>query len=244
MDLNAQDYSAFESAVLGGSGVDLLAAKRGEAIKTAEEIRQEWLQKRRGKFTASEFYRLMTYPGKNELSSGAKAYVLEKAVETMTVMDDSEGFINAEMQWGIDHELDAISAFTAKTGEIVTCTGIKQTFLTLGDYAGGTPDGLIGHHAGVEVKCPKSKTHFGYLSIQTAEDLKAAEQKYYWQIMGCMMITGFDYWYFISYDPRFLDANKRLHFVKIERNDEDIGMLGIRLAAAISCKKQILRNRA
>lgn len=240
-DSNVQDsFSAFESAIIGGSSGNLTTAKKSAPIKSPEEIRAEWLQERRGLFTASEFHRLMTYQNRDELPEGAKTYVLEKVVESLTVMDDSERFVTADMQWGIDHEVEAVIEFAGVTGELVSHVGDNQRFIKFGDHAGATPDGLIGEHSGIEVKCPKSKTHFNYLMMKSASDLKSVEPKYYWQIMGSMMVTGRNYWYFVSYDPRFHDKSKRLHIIKIERDEYEIVRLQDRMIMAVIYKKKLI----
>ncbi|SJM94968.1 lambda exonuclease family protein [Crenothrix polyspora] len=219
---------------------DLSDLEDGEVIKSAEDIRAEWLQLRRGKFTASEFHRLMTCPSKQELPEGAKSYAIEKAVETLTEMDESDRYVSSAMQWGVDHEQAAIVAFTERTGHTVSATGENQRLILMADLIGCTPDGLIGDHAGIEVKCPNSKTHFGYCLMSTAAELKAVEPKYYWQIMGSLMITERQHWYFVSYDPRFYDAKKRLHIVKIARNDEDILALFERIDMAVAYRQRVL----
>jgi hypothetical protein len=65
------------------------------------------------------------------------------------------------MQWGIDHEAEAFAAYEAESGNLVRRTG----FLTHTDLlVGCSLDGDVEDFAGiVEIKCPKSATHYGYL---------------------------------------------------------------------------------
>jgi len=229
--------------------IDLFASIGGnsdfiERVKSPspEEIRTEWLLQRRGKFTASEFHRLLAYPAKNELPAGAKTYCLEKAVEMLTEMDESESFVSYDMQWGIKNELGAIKAFSEATGHIVTNAGHEQNFIMLGDDVGCTPDGLIGLRSAVEVKCPKSKTHFKYKMIRCAAELKVECPDYYWQIMGSLYVTGRDSWYFISFDPRYHDPKHQLHYFLIERNEYDIAFLNERIFMAIVYRNYLLKE--
>lgn len=65
----------------------------------------------------------------------------------------------------------------------------------------GNPDarqGIIGN-GGCEIKCPYNPVNH-YRNIKTAEQYK----DYKPQIQGYMMITGAEWWDFVSYDPRFL----------------------------------------
>ena len=238
--MKAQSITDFEQLILSG-GVDLTTFKKAPPLKTPEEIRAEWLLERIGKFTASEFHRLVTYPNKTELPVGAIAYCTEKTVECLTeILDD--GYTSREMQWGMDKELNAVEAFQERTGLDITHTGSNQKFFTLGSNTGGTPDGLIGRISGAEIKCPNSLTHFKYMRIKSTEDLKKVMSNYYWQIQGLMMITQCDHWYFISFDPRYKRKEHQLHFVKILPVEEDQWFLRERLKMAIELRDELLEG--
>lgn len=244
--MKAQNLANFEQSILK-NGVDLASMSRSTPLKTAEEIRRDWLLKRVGKFTASEFYRLITPLTKKDiangelLTKGGRTCVEEKAVEELAeLVEDS--YISSSMQWGIDNELGAIKAFENRTGIKTKNTGVKQKFLTLGLSIGGTPDGLIRKLSGIEVKCPNSTTHFKYRKIKTTEDLKKNKPEYYWQIQGLMMIAKTNTWFFVSYDPRYKEKIHQLHYIEIKRNQEDIDFLMERLKTAIKLKNQLLTD--
>lgn len=222
--------------------INLAGLKQADPIKTTEERRAEWLQARRGRFTASEFHRLIASRNKDELSKGAMTYALEKAVEIVANMDESDRYISLDMQWGIDREPEAVEAFTLHTGLTVDHTGDNQKLHTLGSDIACTPDGLIGTDAGIEIKCPKSKTHFGYLHLEDASDLKDIAPEYYWQIQGCLYITQRKHWHFVSYDPRFKEPRNRLHTFKVSRNQADIDFLEQRLVMAIAYRNELLEG--
>jgi hypothetical protein len=221
----------------------LYLAEAGPKIKTESEIHTEWLMKRRGKFTASEAHRLMAN-GKvaGELSAGAKTYCMEKAVELLTEFDaEDTGYISREMQWGIDHEHDAVEAFMKATGLNVRNHGREQVFIELGKDAGGTPDGVY-DGGGVEIKCPNSKTHLEYFGVSDGEDLKNINPAYYWQCQMLMLCTGHGNWYFISYDPRFKNQNHRFHIALIEVNQDDTNRLVAKLDMAIKYRDTIIKQ--
>lgn len=223
---------------------DLSNYQKSAPLKTPEDIRLEWLASRRGKFTASQFYRLVTYPAKKDFPPGALTYVKEKVVECLTEISDDQSWVSPKMQWGMDHELEAISAFTEITGIKVINIGINQKLIALGEHISCTPDGILADlNMGIEVKCPDSKTHFEYMGINTAFLLKEIAPNYYWQIQGSMYITGFDSWVFVSYDPRFKNEADRLHRVMIFRDQSDIDFLESRLLTAIVYKEKMLYER-
>jgi len=236
-----EKFNLFQAAQEGAALPSLAIAKPAEAIKSPEEIRAEWLKLRLGKFTCSEFHRLMAYQGKSELPKGGETYAMKKAIELLTE-SQPDGYISPAMAWGIEHEAEAIQAFMNATGLEVSNHGHKQVFLQMGNDIGGTADGLIPKiGSGVEVKCPDSDTHMEYMEIKDAESLKAINPKYYWQCQGLMKINiCHRFWYFVSYDPRFKNSKLRLHIAKIKRNDADIEDLMDRLALAIKYRDEFI----
>jgi hypothetical protein len=216
------------------------------ALEDAPELltqKQLWLQQRRGKFTASEFHKLMTNgKAKDSMGQVAKTHIAEKAAELLTEFDPSEErYVSPAMQWGLDHEAEAAQAFAESTGFKPYMTGQAQEFIesTCGQY-GATPDGLIADYAGLEIKCPNSATHMTYAAIKNAESLLEVEPRYYWQIQGSMLVTGRDKWWFASYDPRFIREKSRLYIACIERVEADIEQLSNRLALAIKERDRLV----
>lgn len=240
-------FNSFQAMQEGVAFPSLAEAPASEAIKTPEDLRAEWLKKRWGKFTASNFHRLMTSLNKDELPQGAKTYCMEKAVELLTDCKP-DTYISPAMQWGIEHEHEAVDRFMDWLGEPVSACKDRQEFLTYGDSAGGTPDGIIeSSRIGLEIKCPSSKVHFEYMcNVKNGNSLHIIAPEYYWQCQGLMMITGFPAWFFVSYDPRFVDGNMTLHTAIIERDNDSIECLQFRLDAAIEYRNRLVekaRNR-
>lgn len=217
----------------------------GAKLESNAQIRErEWLKQRLGKFTASQAYRLLTYPNKAELPAGAITYIMEKVCEIATVYEESQGFTSPSIQWGRDHELDAINWFEDKMNYTVDATGENQRFIEKTDLnAGATPDGLIDDDVLIEVKCPNSITHLGYLHIKSEADLKETEPKYYWQMMFQFLVTGRTKGYFISYDPRFKKDDLKLHFAIIYPNADDISFLTSRLELARDYFNAVVKHR-
>jgi YqaJ-like viral recombinase domain len=209
-------------------------------LNTELDKTQAWLEQRKGKFTASEFNRLMTYEDKDVFPDGANTYVTETVLEIITI-GESKQIYNSAIEWGKENENEAVEVFSEKYGFEVYNYGENQKFITLGKHIGCTPDGLIESDGGVETKCPDSKTHLYYLETLTVENFKKECKDYYWQIQGSMYITTRKYWYFISYDPRFKKEDKRLFVLKIQRNETDIKKLENRLTEAIRRKKERLK---
>jgi hypothetical protein len=230
----------FQAALSGAAPANLATLPTAAPIETQEERRAKWLRQRQGKFTASEFHRLMGYPERDTLPKGAMTYAKEKAVELLADIEP-DTYTSPAMQWGIDHEAEAVEAFKRRTGLSVQFDANRQEFIQIGEDIGGTPDGIISElSAGLEVKCPNSTTHLDYMGICDAETLKDIKPEYYWQIQGLMLILGFKHWFFVSYDPRFRNEKHRIHIATILRNDSDIEKLDNRLSLAIEYRNGIV----
>lgn len=196
------------------------------------DLVEEWLKKRWGKFTSSEMHRLMSSSKDGGLSQGAHTYIIEKAAEVLTEFSP-EHVSTLQMEWGKEYEAEAIQVFSELTGYAVINTGNDQKFIASScNQWGGTPDGRTAD-GGVEVKCPMSKNHLLYKEVCDWRTLKYIEPKYYWQVQGYIELTGSSQWYFISYDPRFIEPSLRLHWCEIQRNQEDIDYMLSKIALAV-----------
>lgn len=217
------------------------------ALENPKDLkRKEWLESRKGRFTSSEAVRLMGYEDKTELPDGARTYAIECALEVVSVTSSNDGFNGASIDHGNKYEVEANLVFQEKFGIEVVNFGEDQEFITKGPDFGSTPDGLIKKNGstegGTETKCPDSKTHLFYMENLNLSNFKKLCTKYYWQIQTCMYTTGAKYWYFISYDPRFKNVDKRLFVLKIERNEDDISKFRRRLSQASRIKNDLINK--
>ena len=118
-----------------------------------------------------------------------------------------------QSEWGHENEDIARAAFSFKSGLDVSEVG----FIYKDDQerAGISPDGIVGDfEAGLEIKCPfDTRYHIDFL---VSEKIKP---EYIEQCQFSMWVTGFKRWYFASFDPRIKAADKKLHYVAIERDD-------------------------
>jgi putative phage-type endonuclease len=194
----------------------------------------EWHQARLGKFTASEIHKLMGIKG---LGDTGLTYIMEKVSEELT--GTFEYFENSATRWGVEHEPEARNYFELeKECEVEK---IDTLIPEWSDQVGASPDGkILGEKKGIEIKCPeKSTNHIKNLIIKTQDDFKNFRKEYYWQVQMGLMITEFESWYFISYDPRFT-GNLRMFQIEIYPDKADLIILKNRIEEAITIKKSIL----
>jgi hypothetical protein len=92
-------------------------------------------------------------------------------------------------------EAAAFAAYEAAAGQIVYRSGFVQADELL---TGSSVDGYVGEFRGVlELKCPKSTTHLGYLLGDVIPD------EYVPQMTHHLWITGAEWCDFASFDDRF-----------------------------------------
>jgi putative phage-type endonuclease len=204
-------------------------------IHNCEQRSGEWLQLRLGKFTASHFADLMPSlikPDLDKWSDTAKKVILKVSAERMTG-SVQEAFVSKSMQWGMQYEDEARATYAIDTGEDVSQVG----FIELDEWIGCSPDGLCGDKGLVEIKCPESATHLSYRI-----DNKKLIDGYFYQVQGQLWISDRDWCDLASYDPRFIDDDKKLLVVRIERDPTAIKYLQYRIDRAIEQAKQAMQS--
>ena len=152
-----------------------------------------------------------------KLSVTAHSYMLELAAEILTGQDDGIPPTWA-MQWGIDNEAAARMVYEEVAGWAVQTVDFIEH--PLDPMVGGSPDGLVADHGGIEIKCPAStRNHLAYrLGGECPKEHVA-------QVQGNMWITGRKWWDFISYDPRIKDLRLALWIKRCLPDPEYVDIL-------------------
>jgi predicted phage-related endonuclease len=185
---------------------------RNVTIIDAPQRSEQWYAARAGRLTGSSASDMLATIKSGE-AAARRDLRTRLVVERLTGQYQDDGFINAAMQWGLDKEAEAYDAYEVHSRNLVRRTG----FLAHDDLmAGCSLDGDVDDFAGIlEIKCPMSATHFGYLKAGTVPS------KHMPQILHNLWITGAQWCDFVSYDPRFPE-HLRLFVQRVNRNDMDI----------------------
>ncbi len=146
---------------------------------------QEWYDLRMGCVTASQISRVMGTRG------GDITYMNELIAQKLTYQY-KEIYLTDSVDHGVEYEDSAIQAYEYASDNSVERVG----FVKCHDLLGVSPDGFVGQDGIVEVKCPDSNTHVGYI----LDDV--VPSKYLYQMLFQMMVTGRSWCDFVSYDPR------------------------------------------
>ncbi|WP_273757195.1 lambda exonuclease family protein [Bartonella sp. MM73XJBT] len=175
----------------------------------------EWFQARLGKVTASNIYNILSKTAKGTPTSKYEDYKIKLMTERLTG-EISQSYITPAMQWGIEHEEEALKeyAFIYDT-QITQCGFIQHPTIQM---AGASPDGLIDKDGLIEIKCPQSSNHLRFFMDNEIKPEYLAQMQFQ---MAC---TGRKWCDFISYDPRFTGNSSlfRMKIKRIHRDDKQI----------------------
>lgn len=148
---------------------------------------EEWFAARKGRITASMVGAILRFA----------PYMTRADAMRRMVRDahgaESEFTGNIATDYGVRNEAGALAEYQMLTGHKVIASG----FIWYEDWAGCSPDGLIGSEFGLEIKCPFSMR----------DDAKAFrsisdQPHYYAQVQFSMVCTGLDRWDFFQWSPK------------------------------------------
>lgn len=192
-------------------------------LHTCEQRTPEWHALRSGKLTGS-CAKDMLEKIKSGESAKRRDLRMRLLAERLTGIPQEDTYVNAVMQWGIDHEAEAVRAYEAKTGALVEPIGFCQH----DDLPVGTsPDGFVESDGILSIKCPKTATHIGYLRSQK-------EPPEHWaQNTHELWLTGRAWVDFVSYDPRLPEA-LRLCVIRVTRTTAELKAYDAEVRAFLS----------
>ncbi len=186
-------------------------------IVNTEQGSEEWLAMRLGMITGTRL--------KSAIGSPAvrKTLIYELVAEQVSGQQEKL-WVNEAMQWGTDHEDEAVKHYEEltgiKTSVVGFCLSEEYSFLAL------SPDRLVKsgkkfdgkkYVGAVEVKCPGTKTFVKYMS----DNVIPAE--YMGQVTNYFLVNPDLQWLeFVVYDPRVKIKEKRIFRKTILRTEVDL----------------------
>lgn len=175
-----------------------------------EQGTQEWHALRIGKITSSRVAGIM----KSDNLKIVDELIYEKVCPDLAVWDAVDGYVSDAMQWGTDHEAEAVDAYTKQTGIEMEAVGFCTHDVF--EYLAMSPDRLTADRTGaVEVKCPSTKTHIRTIRMGGIPN----EHKY--QVYQYFLVNEKLEWLdFVSYDPRF--TPRPLYISRINRSEIEV----------------------
>ena len=171
----------------------------------------EWFQARLGCLTASRVADAIAKLKRKDGEAASRYKMkLELACERLTGKV-TDNFISPFMQQGTEREPIARAEYEMRNGVYVSTIGF--VYHPRIEWAGCSPDGLVGDSGLIEIKCPKVETHLEYLLGEGIPD------KYLPQMLWQLACTGREWNDFVSYHPD-MPEDLQLFVKRLPLNDE------------------------
>lgn len=155
-----------------------------------EQRSPEWYAARCGIVTASAVGKLITPTLKVASNETSRGLIASLVAERITG-EVEPTFTSDDMFRGIVHEPLARDVYSGHYQQAVECGFMR---LDGGGWSlGVSPDGLVGDEGGIEIKCPRAKTHV--LTI-LADEVPAHHLP---QIQAALLVSGRKWWDFVSF---------------------------------------------
>lgn len=168
----------------------------------------EWFAARLGRVTGSKASCVLM----GDKTAGRADYIVQLALERLTGKPSENGYVNAEMQRGV--ELEPFARMRAEMGgHFIRETGfLRHDGMMIGTSLDGDEDdfGCLW-----EFKCPKSTTHIKY--FESCGELLVKD--YHAQLLHGLYVTGAPMAIIGSYDDRMPDG---LEWVQAEVRANDL----------------------
>ncbi len=155
-----------------------------------EQGSEAWFGYKCGRITGTRFAKVVAAKG----SATYKDLITDLAAEIITG-EVEETFKSEHMDRGKDVEPKARQEYESIFELEVEEVGFCLPGSNLDQWVGISVDGLVGQDGGVEIKCPKKKTHINYIENNNLPN------GYRWQVQGQLLYTGRKWWDFMSYYP-------------------------------------------
>ena len=152
-----------------------------------EQRSPEWFSARVGRVTGSVAGAIL----------GHAPYATRDDILRRMVRDyhgaESEFQPNIATDYGTINEDGALIDYRMETGNDVELVG----FIEKDEWAGCSPDGLIGDNGGLEIKCPFGKRKDAVPQFKFLAD----QPHYYDQVQFSLWVTGREWWHFFQWAP-------------------------------------------
>ncbi len=182
-----------------------------------EQGSPEWFEARKGRMTASHAQAI------GNAGKGLETYIVQIMAEVYSSGDNEKPFFNSHTDRGNELEPIARAVYEMETGNAVHEVG----FIEYGDYAGCSPDGLVGDEGGIEIKSIDNVGYFKHI----LNGQKEVDSKHEWQVQMNLLVTGRKWWDLVLYNPNY---KKSMFVYRYGRNEamREALIEGIEIGAA------------
>lgn len=163
-------------------------------VVNTEQRSPDWFAARIGRVTGSRASAVWNKTAKGARTADWQKYMDDLLAETLTMLSADDVYVTRDMQRGIDLEPTARAAVAKAIGMDIRETGfLAHNSLRIGSSLDGDIDDF---RAVVEMKCPKTTTHIGYLEANELPDT------YMGQLLHNLYVSQAETLFFASFDDR------------------------------------------
>ncbi len=182
-----------------------------------EQNSDAWFDLRVGKITSSNFASIMANDGK-AFGNPAIQYAERIALEIVTgERNDENDFKSVYMERGNEYETIARGLY-----ELETFRKVREGGFFYENDLGDSPDGIVGEHGRVEIKCVIAGTQWKRIKKG------GYDTAYKWQIQGHLWVGNAQWCDFIQYAPK-MPENKQLYIHRVHRDEVMISAMEERM---------------
>jgi putative phage-type endonuclease len=196
----------------------------------SEQRSEAWHEQRRGKFTSSRFNELMGIKG---LGKTGETYAFEMACDIVMGLDPDDDYQSYDMQKGIELEPYAFMHFE----ESVKADFIKvekAKFVSINDYTGGSPDGIVAGIDPLEIKCPKRNKFLRLVSDGIIDQLYIDQMQHQMWMLDSQKAYFYNYIVFKGVEYG--------HKIIVQRDEARIDLMKVRLKEAIELREEFINK--
>ncbi len=185
---------------------------------------EQWLNLRAGRFTATDAPELTPDKRTGHAKKGLETLAYKKAAYWLTG-NLPDTFCTPAMEWGKMQEPKARALYSEVTGNTVREVG----FIEQDDYAGCSPDGLVGSEGLLEIKCKQDYNHLYAVCKDWVDPDHALQMQYQ------LLITGRAWCDYVLYNPLF----KNPLYIKRVFKEADVQA---QLAQGLANGRELIQN--
>lgn len=213
-------------------------------LRTFAQVTDDWFEEHLGRVTASSAGAVLDFTQKGVEGSKRRTYRLQKVAEILSGIAVHDNYVSAPMLAGVAGEPLARTAYELEEGVMVEAVGI-----VIGDdeRTAWSPDGLVGEHGAIEVKCPLTTTHLNTLDL-IAQGKGGIPEDNQPQLWFAFMVDGDLEWIdFISRDGGMVKDKMKIG--EAASNGDDLRTLPLRYTQVTmrllrsECESQIAKMR-
>lgn len=172
-----------------------------------------WFAARRGMLTASRMADALAVLKSGKPSESRTKLAFDLAAERMTGIAQAH-YVSPDMQWGLENQDAARDEYEIRTG--ILCGPEVFVLHPEIEFFGATPDASVGDDGLLEIKCPRTATHIGWICAGVVPD------QHRLQMLAQLACTRRKWVDFMSFDPRIKDPKARCFIRRFEPSAEQI----------------------